>query len=435
MKPSLKPYLASAQRLTTQWFSSHWIEGINWQLLTLIMMLSSFGFVMVTSASMSFAEANYASEWHFAVRYAVYWAMGMGCALLVAAVPTRFWEKYGSLFLILALVLLTLVLIPGLGRKVNGSQRWLQLGPVGVQASEVVKFCVIVFYASFLARRGQETLGDWRGVFKPLLILGMMIFLLLLEPDFGASVVLAGTVMAMLFVAGVRLWQFALLFAAALGGLAAIAVLSPYRMQRLITFLDPWADQFNSGYQLTQSLIAFGRGEWTGLGLGNSVQKLFYLPEAHTDFIFAIIAEEFGLMGVIVVIGTFIALVICILNISQRAMVADKIFASFACFGVAVMFAGQAFINVGVASGLLPTKGLTMPFISYGGSSLLASCALLALVMRIDWELRMAALKPAEKLPVKHSRVGSSRSRSVSRRPRSLQEELPEFAQTKGRVA
>lgn len=423
MKLTLKPYLTSTD----------WLDGVNWQLLTLIMALSSIGFVMVTSASMTFAEANHHNGWYFALRYAIYWALGMAVALLIAAVPVRFWEKYGSTFLIVALVLLTLVLIPGLGRKVNGSQRWLQLGPVGVQASEVVKFCVIVFYASFLSRRGQETLSDWRGVFKPLLILGLMIFLLLLEPDFGASVVLSCTVMAMLFVAGVRLWQFVLLFALALAGLMSVAVLSPYRMQRLITFLDPWADQFNSGYQLTQSLIAFGRGQWTGLGLGNSVQKLFYLPEAHTDFIFAIIAEEFGLLGVMAVIGTFIWLVVCVLNVSQRAMAKGNIFASFATFGVAVMFAGQAFINVGVASGLLPTKGLTMPFISYGGSSLLASSALLALVMRIDWELRMAALRPADKPQL--TRTSSGRVRSVSQRSGSLQEELPNFLRTETKVA
>lgn len=394
MKAVLKPSL----------MSTAWVDGVNWQLLTLVMVLSSIGFVMVTSASMTFAEVTYGDAWFFSARYALYWVFGIVGAVLVASVPTIIWEKYGSLLLIVALVMLTLVLIPGIGRKVNGSQRWLQLGPVGLQASEVVKFCAIVFYASFLARRGQETLSDWRGVFKPLLVLGMMIFLLLLEPDFGASVVLACTIMAMLFVAGVRLWQFILLFAAALGGLILIATLSPYRMQRLITFLDPWADQFNSGYQLTQSLIAFGRGQWTGLGLGNSVQKLFYLPEAHTDFIFAIIAEEFGLVGVAVVIGTFIALVICILNVAQRAMATGKVFASFASFGVAVMFAGQAFINVGVSSGLLPTKGLTMPFISYGGSSLLASCALMALVMRIDWELRMEALAPPKKASEKRSK-------------------------------
>lgn len=375
-----------------------WSEGVNWQLLTLIMALSSVGWIMVTSASMAFAEATYGDAWFFAKRYATYWTVGVVGAVLVASVPTQMWEKYGSLFLVLALVMLTLVLIPGIGRKVNGSQRWLQIGPLGLQASEVVKFCVIVFYASFLARRSEETLADWRGVFKPLLILGMIIFLLLLEPDFGASVVMAATVMAMLFVAGVRLWQFALLFISALGSLVLIAILSPYRMQRLITFLDPWADQFNSGYQLTQSLIAFGRGEWLGLGLGNSVQKLFYLPEAHTDFIFAIIAEEFGLAGVAVVVGLFIGLVVCVLNIAQRAMASGKVFASFATFGVAVMFAGQAFINVGVASGLLPTKGLTMPFISYGGSSLMASCALMALVLRIDWEMRLAAIAATRSL-------------------------------------
>lgn len=384
-------------RLRAKPSSLPWTEGVNWQLLTLVLLLSSIGWVMVTSASMAFAEVIYQDGWYFAKRYAIFWTLGITGAILVAAVPVSMWEKYGSLFLVLALLMLTLVLIPGLGKKVNGSQRWLQVGPLALQASEVVKFCAIVFYASFLARRGQETLEDWRGVFKPLLILGMIIFLLLLEPDFGASVVMAATVMAMLFVAGVRLWQFILLLAGALTGMMLIAVLSPYRVQRLITFLDPWADQFNSGYQLTQSLIAYGRGEWFGLGLGNSVQKLFYLPEAHTDFIFAIIAEEFGLFGVVAIVGIFIALVICVLNIAQRAMAAGKVFSSFASFGVAVMFAAQAFINVGVSSGLLPTKGLTMPFISYGGSSLLVSCALMALVLRIDWELRRSELLVAQK--------------------------------------
>ncbi len=375
------------QRLGTASATIPWSKGVNWPLLAMIMMLSSIGWVMVTSASMAFAESTYGDEWFFAKRYATFWLLGVIGAVLVAAVPVSMWKKHGSLFLVLALVMLTLVLLPGLGKKVNGSQRWLQVGPLALQASEMVKFCVIVFYASFLARRGQETLEDWRGVFKPLLILGMIIFLLLLEPDFGASVVMAATVMAMLFVAGVRLWQFMVLFVTALAGLMLIAVMSPYRMQRLITFLDPWADQFNSGYQLTQSLIAFGRGEWFGLGLGNSVQKLFYLPEAHTDFIFAIIAEEFGLFGVVAIVGLFVALVVAVLNIAQKAMALGNIFSSFASFGVAVMFAAQAFINVGVSSGLLPTKGLTMPFISYGGSSLLATCALMALVMRIDWEL------------------------------------------------
>jgi len=364
-----------------------WTEGINWQLLTLILMLSSIGWVMVTSASMAFAESNYNDGWFFAKRYAIYWTLGMMGAVLVASVPTSIWEKYGSLFLILALVMLTLVLIPGLGKKVNGSQRWLQLGPIGIQASEVVKFCVIVFYGSFLARRGQETLEDWRGVFKPLLILGMIVFLLLLEPDFGASVVMAGTVMAMLFVAGVRLWQFVLLFAGALGGLMVIATMSPYRMQRLITFLDPWADQFNSGYQLTQSLIAFGRGEWLGVGLGNSVQKQFYLPEAHTDFVYAILAEEFGLLGSLVVIGLFSVLVFRALRIGQRAEQAGLLFSAYFAYGISILLGVQAFINMGVNMGLLPTKGLTLPLVSYGGSSLVVSCISIGVLLRIHAEL------------------------------------------------
>ncbi len=412
---TLSPLKSRAQKGT----QLPWSEGVNWQLITLVLLLSSIGWVMVTSASMTFAEANYNDGWYFAKRYAIYWTLGLIGAVLVAAVPVPMWEKHGSLFLVLALVMLTLVLIPGLGKRVNGSQRWLQIGPLALQASEMVKFCVIVFYASFLARRGEETLADWRGVFKPLLILGMIVFLLLLEPDFGASVVMAGTVMAMLFVAGVRLWQFMILLVSALGGMMLVATLSPYRMQRLITFLDPWADQFNSGYQLTQSLIAFGRGEWFGLGLGNSVQKLFYLPEAHTDFIFAIIAEEFGLFGVVAVVGIFIALVVCVLNIAQRAMRSGQVFASFATFGVAVMFAAQAFINVGVASGLLPTKGLTMPFISYGGSSLLVSCALMALVLRIDWELYRNNF--AEEKKQKQKQMKARRS---SKAPR-IDEDLP----------
>ncbi len=367
-------------------------DAIHWPLLFLVLVLSSFGWVMVTSSSMAFAEAApYYDPWYFSKRYAIYWVLGVIGAVLVAAVPVSIWEKYGSLFLIAALLLLTLVLIPGVGRRVNGSQRWLQLGPLAIQASELVKFCVVLFYASFLARRGKETLANWQGVIKPLAIIGLIVFLLLLEPDFGASVVMAGTVMAMLFVAGVRLWQFFLLMITAVGSLAAVAIVSPYRMQRLVTFLDPWADQFDTGYQLIQSLIAFGRGEWFGLGLGNSVQKLFYLPEAHTDFIFAIVAEEFGLVGVVLILAILMTLIGIILSIALKAMRQGAHFISFASFGLAIMFASQVFINVGVASGLLPTKGLTMPFISYGGSSLLVSCMFIGLMLRMNWELKIHA--------------------------------------------
>jgi cell division protein FtsW len=242
---------------------------------------------------------------------------------------------------------------------------------------------------------------QWRGFIKPVVVIGLIGLLLLLEPDFGTTVVLVATVVAMMFLAGIKLFHFSLLVAAGAGGLAAIAIFSPYRMQRLITFLDPWADQFNSGYQLTQSLIAFGRGEWFGVGLGHSVQKLFYLPEAHTDFIFAIIAEEFGLIGSAIVMGLFALLMVRLFSIAQQAIAKQAYFCGFAVFGIAIMMSGQAMINVGVASGFLPTKGLTLPFISYGGSSLLISCALMALVMRIHWEIKalpeLVVEKPTKK--------------------------------------
>src|SRR5690606_990343 len=253
-----------------------------------------------------------------------------------------------------------------------------------------------------------ELQTQWKGVIKPLAIIAAVVGLLLLEPDFGGSVVVAGTIVAMMFVAGMKLWQFTGLLAVGCGRLGMAAVLSPYRMERLVAFLDPWADQFDSGYQLTQSLIAFGRGEWFGLGLGNSVQKLFYLPDAHTDFIFAIIAEEFGLLGAATVVLLFAALVWRILLIGKRAIAHNDAFTGLAAFGIAVLFAAQAFINVGVSSGLLPTKGLTLPFISYGGSSLIISCVLIGIVVRLDWELMNRAVQApaAKRTPVAKKKGG-----------------------------
>ena len=361
---------------------------IDWTLLSLWLVLMSFGLVMVASASVAFAAANYDDTWYFAKRHAVYMVMGGTLALFVACVPMSIWQRYSGYFLLATLVLLVIVLIPGIGRRVNGSQRWLNFGIISVQVSEIAKFCAVVFFSSFFARRAQELHSGWQGFLKPLLVVGVFVGLLLMEPDFGSSVVLCATVLAMMFIAGVRIWHFLLLIILGVSGLAAVAIFSPYRMQRLITFLDPWADQFNTGYQLTQSLIGFGRGEWFGLGLGNSLQKLFFLPEAHTDFIFAIIAEEFGLVGAAVVIGLFAALIARIFNIARGNLAAGKAFVAFACFGIAILLSFQVFVNVGVASGLLPTKGLTLPFISYGGSSLLICCVLLAFVLRAEWELR-----------------------------------------------
>lgn len=371
-----------------------WLNSVDWTLLLIVASLISLGLVFVASASVTFAEANYGDGWFFVKRYSVYMVMGIAAGLMIAAIPVSIWEQYGGLLLVVTLVLLVAVLIPGVGRKVNGSQRWLQLGVMTFQASEAVKFCMIIFFSSFLARKQFELQQGWRGLLKPLMVLSVVIFLMLLEPDFGSSVVLAGTVMGMLFIAGAKMWQFIILFVGSLMSLGALAYFSPYRLQRLVSFRNPWADQYDSGYQLTQSLIAFGRGEWFGLGLGNSVQKLFYLPEAHTDFIVAIIAEEMGLVGLSVLLIIFSLLVGKILMLSRQALSQGSLFIGFSAFGIAILLAGQAFINIGVASGLLPTKGLTLPFISYGGSSLLVCCCLMGLVLRMAWELKQ--MEPAQ---------------------------------------
>lgn len=364
---------------------------LDWVLIGLAVGLASFGILMVASASMGLSESYYGTPWHMLKRHCMHLVIAMGVAMAVALMPSRVWQQYGWLLLLATFILLTLVLVPGIGRRVNGSQRWLMLGPISVQASEVAKVLLVLFFANYLSRRHLELQTTWKGVLKPLIIVAGVVGLLLLEPDFGGSVVLAGTVVAMMFIAGMKLWQFGSLLALGGGLMASVALFSSYRLERLITFLDPWADQFNSGYQLTQSLIAFGQGGWFGQGLGRSVQKLFYLPDAHTDFVFAIIAEEFGLVGATLLILAFACLVGRILQFGRRAMRHNNNYAALVAFGVAVLFAGQAFINMGVASGFLPTKGLTLPFISYGGSSLIVSFVLIALILRLDWELSASA--------------------------------------------
>jgi cell division protein FtsW len=362
-------------------------QRIDWPLLCIWFALLSVGLVMVSSASISFSASSYNDAWYFSRRHGIYMIMGLLLASSAAIVPMSVWEKYAGHLLVFTLVLLVLVLIPGIGRRVNGSQRWINLGIIHVQISEVAKSCAVIYFASFFSRRHHELHFGWQGFLKPLLVVGVFVFLLLLEPDFGSSVVLSATVIAMMFVAGVRIWHFLLLILIGVSGLAAVAVFSPYRMQRLVTFLDPWADQFKSGYQLTQSLIGFGRGEWSGLGLGNSLQKLFFLPEAHTDFIFAIIAEEFGLLGAIGVVGLFVALISRTVLIARNNLLCGRMFVALATFGFAILLSFQVFINIGVSSGLLPTKGLTLPFISYGGSSLLVCCVIVAFVLRAQWEI------------------------------------------------
>jgi len=348
------------------------------------------GLVAISSASIEYAEWHFQNPWFHTQRHLIYLIAGLTAAATCYYVKTEYWQKTGWWWLIAALVLLMLVLIPGVGREVNGSQRWLPLGPFTLQPSEFAKLAVVVYLAGYMVRREDEVREQISGFVKPMAVLFATTLLLLLEPDFGATVIVVVTAFGMLFLAGVRLTHALAIGLAALGALVPLVVMEPYRVKRLTAYLDPWADPYNSGFQLIQSLIAFGRGEWLGVGLGNSVQKLFYLPEAHTDFVFSIWAEETGFVGAMIVIGLFVALIGKTLWAGRMALLAGNAFGAYICFGVALVFAGQAFVNMGVTSGLLPTKGLTLPFVSYGGSSLLICCAMLGMVLRIARDTRLA---------------------------------------------
>ena len=378
-------------------------RGVDVQLLALVIALSAAGFVMMGSASMDYAAEQYGNPFHHIVRHGIYLTLGAGALWVTLQVPVRVWEHAGASLLVVGMVILALLLVPGIGREVNGATRWIGFGPVNLQPSELMKLFFVVYLAGYMTRRQHEVQSRWKGMFKPLGLLVLVVGLLLLEPDFGAAVVISGTAMAMLFIGGARLLQFGVLLALGLGAAAVVAVWSPYRLQRLVTFLDPWSEQFGGGYQLTQALIAFGRGELLGVGLGNSVQKLFYLPEAHTDFVFAIIAEELGLVGCVAFIALFAALIARIMRIGSEAARRQQTFPAYVCFGIALLTAAQVFINIGVNAGLLPTKGLTLPFLSYGGSSLLILFAMMGLVLRIEREMRNAPVAAAAPWRLRHA--------------------------------
>ncbi len=346
------------------------------------------GLIAISSASIEYADWHYQSSWFHTQRHLIYLAIALIGAVVIYRVPLQFWQDSGWVWLFIALALLILVLIPGIGREVNGSQRWLPLGPFTLQPSEFAKLAMIVYLAGYMVRREHELRHHWQGFLKPMAVLFAATLLLMVEPDFGATVIVAGSSFGMLFLAGVRLGNFLIVLLGALGALLVLVVSEPYRVKRLTAYTDPWADPYDTGFQLTQSLIAFGRGEWTGVGLGNSVQKLFYLPEAHTDFVFSIWAEETGFIGAFAVIALYTALIGRILWIGRKAQLGANVFGAYICYGVALVFSGQAFVNMGVSSGLLPTKGLTLPFVSYGGTSLIVCCAMLALVLRIDSDSR-----------------------------------------------
>jgi cell division protein FtsW len=306
---------------------------------------------------------------------------------IVVALPSELWYRLNWLLLIVALALLLLVLVPSIGNTVNGSARWLALGPLTMQASEPARFCLLLYLASYAVRRSADLSSSLKGFLKPLAIVAAAAGLLLLEPDFGAAVVLTATSLGVLFVAGARLRDFLLAVGAGTIVLGTLAFSSAYRVERLTTFLDPWADPYASGFQLTQSLIAIGRGEWLGVGLGASVQKLFYLPEAHTDFVFAVLAEELGFAGATFVVVLFALIVYRSVTLGREAIQNGMPFQGLVATGIGLMLGIAAFINIGVNAGLLPTKGLTLPLVSYGRSSTVVTLAALGLLLRIHHEV------------------------------------------------
>jgi len=359
--------------------------------------LLALGLIMVTSASMTVAERDYGDAWHFLIKQAVFVALGLGAAWVLVQVPLAHWRRFAQPLMLLSLVLLTLVLVPGFGRTVNGSTRWLELGALGFQVSEAVKLAVLIYLADYVVRRGPALRSDWGGFLRPLGLVGTAAVLLLAEPNFGAAVVLLACALTLLFLGGAPLVRLGAVVGAGVAALAALVLSAPYRVQRVTAFLDPWANPFDSGFQLTQSLIAIGSGAWTGVGLGSSVQKLFYLPEAHTDFLFAIYAEETGLLGVLVVLALYTLLVGRAFDLGGRAQRAGQPFAGHLATGLGLWIALQAFINIGVNMGLLPTKGLTLPLMSYGGSSTVVMCVAIALLLRIHREVMAGARQARRK--------------------------------------
>jgi cell division protein FtsW len=354
--------------------------------LALILAIVLLGLVMVTSASISIASKESGDPFSYLERQLVLCLTGFVLAGILFCIRTEYLEKLAWPLLIFAVALLFFVLVPGLGHVVNGSRRWIRLLGFNFQASELARVLVLIFIASYAVRREDELRSTAMGLIKPMGLLVFIALLLLAEPDFGAASVLFVTGFGVLFIAGARLRFVALTAAAGAGAMALLVLLVPYRMARVTSFLDPWADPYNSGFQLTQSLIAIGRGEWFGVGLGESVQKLFYLPEAHTDFLFAVLAEELGLVGVAVTLALFIALVWRSFWIAQLAARANLKFQAYLAAGFGLWLGAQALINIGVNMGVLPTKGLTLPLMSYGRSSMIVTLAWVGLLLRVYHE-------------------------------------------------
>ncbi|WP_232361507.1 cell division protein FtsW [Paraneptunicella aestuarii] len=386
--------------------------------------LLCLGFVMVTSASIPVAERMFNNPFHFSIRHGIYMAIACSAGMITMMIPMSWWKASNGWLLLLAILLLLAVLV--VGRTVNGSTRWLVIGPFTVQAAEPAKLFFFCYLAGYLVRRYGEVTENIKGFIKPLIVFFVLALLLLKQPDLGTVIVMFATTVSLLFLAGAKLWQFFGLAFAGISAVVALIVFEEYRMKRVTAFLDPWADPFGTGYQLTQSLMAFGRGDLFGQGLGNSLQKLEFLPEAHTDFIVAIIAEELGFTGVIAILGLLFFIVVKALVIGNRALQKNLAFEAYLAYAIGVWIAFQTAVNVGASSGVLPTKGLTLPLVSSGGSSLIIMCIAVSILVRIDFELRVMgvqAMSKSDKKRAAHSKSESKSQEAVSAEISDSQEE------------
>lgn len=368
--------------------------ALDGQILVIYGLLALIGLIMVTSASVSVADQQMGDPFYYGKRQFLRLILGVVLVWLAYRIPTNLWKNNGLILMLSSIFLLALVLIPGVGRTVNGSTRWLDLVVFTVQVSEIAKLFLIIYLSGYLIRRSDEIKSGPMGFLKPMIILAVASGLLLLEPDFGAAAVLLMTGLGMMFLGGVRFGHFILFVLGTLSIMVLLALASPYRLARITSFLDPWADPFNSGFQLTQSLIAIGSGGLFGSGLGGSIQKLFYLPEAHTDFLFAIYAEEFGFVGAVLLILLYAWFVVRCFQIGKKALNSSKPFGAYLVYGVGLLVSIQAVINIGVNMGALPTKGLTLPFVSYGGNSILIMSFAIGLVLRVHLENGQTDTKP-----------------------------------------
>jgi cell division protein FtsW len=367
--------------------SATYDQGLVW--VTLILL--GIGLVMVYSASIALAEADKATghqSTYFLIRQAIFIVISLGAGLMAFQVPTAMWQKMAPYLFLTGIALLVLVLIPGVGRNVNGSQRWLSLFIINLQPSEFMKLFAAIYVADYTIRKSAVMDSFTKGFLPMVFVMLLVGWLLLREPDFGAFAVIAAISISILWLGGINGRIFAGLLTLLPIAIVGLIWSSPYRLQRVIGFMDPWADPFGKGYQLSHALIAFGRGEWFGVGLGASVEKLLYLPEAHTDFLLAVIAEELGFVGVMVVIALFAWLILRAFGIAKEAIGNERYFSALLAQGIGVWMGVQGIINMGVNMGLLPTKGLTLPLLSFGGSGILANCIALAVLLRIDWENR-----------------------------------------------